>query len=65
MANVERPRPESGLTLLWLSMVGLAVVALFVCAAALLATAEFLYRHLIAAPIAWLLTRLAASTWHG
>jgi small-conductance mechanosensitive channel len=65
MVDVERSKPESGLTLLWLSMVGIAVVALFVCAAALLATAEFLYRHLIAAPIAWLLTRLAASTWHG
>ena len=65
MVDVERSKPESGLTLLWLSMVGIAVVALFVCAAALLATVEFLYRHLIAAPIAWLLTRLAASTWHG
>jgi hypothetical protein len=51
--------------LLWLSMVGIAVVALFVCAAALLATVEFVYRRLIAGPIAWLLTRLAASTWHG
>jgi hypothetical protein len=65
MVDVERPRLESGLTLLWLSMVGIAVVALFVCAAALLATAEFLYRHLIGAPIAWLLARRAASTWHG
>ena len=65
MVDVERSKLESGLTLLWLSMVGIAVVALFVCAAALLATAEVLYRHLIAAPIAWLLTRLAASTWHG
>jgi len=46
-------------------MVGIAVVALFVCAAALLATAEFLYRHLIAPPIAWLLTRLGGLTWHG
>ena len=61
----ERSKLESGLTLLWLSMVGIAVVALFVCAAALLATVEFVYRHLIATPIAWLLTRLAASTWHG
>jgi len=41
----ERSKLESGLTLPWLSMVGIAVVALFVCAAALLATAEFLYRH--------------------
>jgi hypothetical protein len=44
--------------LLWLSMAAIALVALFVCAAALLATVEFVYRHLIAAPIAWLLTRL-------
>jgi hypothetical protein len=54
MVDVERSKLESGLTLLLLSMVGIALVALFVCAAALLATAEFLYRHLIAAPIAWL-----------
>jgi hypothetical protein len=41
MVDVERSKPESGLTLLWLSMVGIAVVTLFVCAAALLATIEF------------------------
>jgi hypothetical protein len=63
MVDVERSKLESGLTLLLLSMVGIALVALFVCAAALLAAAEFLYRHLIAVPVAWLLTRLAASTW--
>ena len=56
MAGVDGPRAESGLTLLWLSMAAIALVALFVCAAAV---------HVIAAPIAWLLTRLAASTWHG
>jgi hypothetical protein len=65
MASVDGPRAESGLTLLWLSMAAIALVALFVCAAAVLATVEFVYRHLIAPPIAWLLTRLAASTWHG
>jgi hypothetical protein len=59
MVDVERSKPESGLTLLWLSMVGIAVVALFVCAAALLATIEFVYHRLIAAPIARLLSRLA------
>jgi len=64
MAGVEGPRAESGLTLLWLSMVGIAVVAVFVCAAALLAAAELVYRHLIAAPIAWLLSRLSGSAWH-
>jgi hypothetical protein len=65
MADAERSKLESGFTLLWLSMVGIAVVALFVCAAALFATVEFLYRHLITVPTAWLLTRLAASTRHG
>ena len=65
MADVERPRPESGLTLLWLSMAAIALVALIVCAAALLATVEFVYRHLIAAPIAWLLARLAGLASHG
>ena len=49
MVDVEPSnKPESGLTLLWLSMVGIAVVALFVCAAALLAIIEFVYHRLIA-----------------
>ena len=56
VADVERPRPESGLTLLRLLMVCMAVVVLLVCAAALLGAVEFVYRYLIAAPIAWLLT---------
>ena len=59
MVDVERSKPECGFTLLWLSMVGIAVVALFVCAAALFATVEFVYCRLFAAPIAWLLSRLA------
>jgi hypothetical protein len=59
VANVERPRPESWLSLLWLLVVGISVVVLLVCAAALLATIEFVYRQLIAAPIAWLLAGLA------
>jgi len=41
VAGVEGPRAESGLTLLWLSVAAIALVALFVCAAALLATVEF------------------------
>jgi len=65
MGDVERFKPESGLTLLWLSTVGIAVVALFVCAAALFATIEFVYRRLIAVPIAWLLSRLALGAWRG
>jgi hypothetical protein len=55
MVDVERSKLDSGATLLWLSMVGIALVALFVSAAALFATIEFVYRHLIAAPTAWLL----------
>jgi len=65
VAGVNGPRAESGLTLLWLSVAAIALVALFVCAAGVLATVEFVYRRLIAAPIAWLLARLAASTRHG
>ena len=65
MVDVEQSRPESGFTLLWLSMVGIAVVALFVCAAALFATIEFVYRRLIAAPAAWLLSRPAFVARHG
>jgi hypothetical protein len=65
MVDVERSKLESGVTLLWLSMVGIAVVALFVCAAALFATIEFVYGRLIAAPVAWLLSRLAGLAWHG
>ncbi len=45
MAGVDGPRAESGLTLLWLSMAAIALVALFVCAAVLLATVAFVYRH--------------------
>ena len=67
VADVERPRPESGLSLLRLLMAGIAVVLLLVCAAALLAAVEFVYRHLIAAPIAWLLARLGRfnAAWRG
>jgi len=65
MVDVERSKLESGVTLLWLSMVGIAVVALFVCAAALFATIEVVYRRLIAAPVAWLVCRVACVAWHG
>ena len=61
----ERSKPESWLTLLWLWMVAIAVVALFVCAAALLATIEFAYRRLIAPPIGWLLSRPVFAARHG
>jgi hypothetical protein len=65
MVDSERSKPESGVTLLWLSMVGIALVALFVCAAALFATIEFVYRRLIVAPVAWLLGRPAFVARHG
>jgi hypothetical protein len=55
----ERSKAENGVPLLWLWMVGTALVALFVCAAAVFATIEFFYCRLIAAPIASLLSRLA------
>jgi hypothetical protein len=65
MVDVEQSRPESGLTLLWVSVVGIALVALFVCAAALFAIIEFVYCRLIAAPAAWLLSRPAFVARHG
>jgi uncharacterized membrane protein YqjE len=63
MAYVERPRPESELSLLRLLMAAIAVL-LLVYGAAILVVIEFVYRHLIAAPIACLLTclgRISAS----
>jgi hypothetical protein len=66
VADVERPRPESELSLLRLLMAGVAVVML-VYAAALLVVIEFVYCHLIAAPTVWLLTRLGRlnAAWRG
>jgi hypothetical protein len=66
VADVERPGLESELSLLRLLMAGVAVVML-VYAAALLVVIEFVYRHLIAAPIMWLLTRLDRlnAAWRG
>jgi hypothetical protein len=55
--DVERPRPELGPSLPRLLMAAIAVV-LIVYVAALLVVFEFVYRHLIAVPIAWLLARL-------
>jgi small-conductance mechanosensitive channel len=57
VAARERPRPESELSLLRLLMAAIAMV-LLIYAAGFLVVIEFVYRHLIAAPIAWLLTRL-------
>ena len=54
MADVERPRPLSGRSFLQLLMAAIGMV-LFVYVAALCVAVEFLYRHLIAAPVASLL----------
>jgi len=71
VADVERPITVSGPSLLRLLMAAIAMV-LLVYVAALLVVIEFAYRHLIAAPIAWLLIRLGSTgspahhgTWHG
>jgi hypothetical protein len=57
MAVVERPRPESAPSLLQLLMAAIGMV-LFVYVAALCVAVEFLYRHLIEAPVARLLAYL-------
>jgi hypothetical protein len=57
VAHVEWPKPESELSLLRLLMASMAMLSL-VYATALLVVFEFVYRHLIAAPIAWLLSRI-------
>lgn len=62
MAAVERPRPESELSLPRLLMAVIAIL-LLVYGLALLVVIEFVYRHLIAAPTAWLLSRLAGLAW--
>jgi hypothetical protein len=59
VADVERPKLASGPSLLRLLMAGVALL-LLIYAAALLVVIEFVYRGLIAAPIAWLLTRLGS-----
>ena len=50
--------------MLRLLMAGIAML-LLVYVLALLVVIEFVYRHLVAAPIAWLLTRLAGFGPHG
>jgi hypothetical protein len=62
MAGVETRRPEMELSLLRLLLAAFALV-LLVYGCALLVVIEFIYRHLIAAPTAWLLTRLAGLAW--
>ena len=54
MAGFETRRPDSELSLLQLLMTGIAML-LLVYGMALLVVLEFTYRHLIAAPTAWLL----------
>ena len=62
MAGFETRRPDSELSLLQLLMTGIAML-LLVYGLALLVVIEFIYRHLIAAPTAWLLRRLAGLAW--
>jgi len=66
VAHVEWPKPESELSLLRVLMAAIAVL-LIVYAAALFVVIEFVYRLLIAAPIAWLLTRIGrlSAAWRG
>jgi hypothetical protein len=57
VADVERPITVGGPSLLRLLMAAIAVV-LLVYVAALCVAIEFLYRHLLAVPVASLLTHL-------
>jgi hypothetical protein len=62
MADVGWQRPEGELSLLQLLITSIAML-LLVYGMALLVVIEFIYRHLIAAPTAWLLSRLGAFAW--
>ena len=62
MAGVERPRPESEPSLPRL-LIAAIVLVLLVYGFALLVVIEFIYRHLIAAPAAWLLSHLGGLAW--
>jgi hypothetical protein len=57
MANIARSKPESWADVLWLMMASFAMV-LLIYVAACSAIIEFAYRHLVAAPIEWLMARL-------
>ena len=57
MAYFARSRPESWTDLLRLMMAGIAMV-LLVYVAACCVIIEFAYRHLVAAPLEWLMARL-------
>ena len=62
MAGVEGLRADSGTSLLRLLMAGISML-LLIYGLAFLVVIEFVYRHLIAAPGAWLFTRLAGLAW--
>jgi hypothetical protein len=57
MANVARSRPESWTDVLRLMMAGIAML-LLIYAAAYFVVIEFAYRHLVVAPMQWLMVRL-------
>jgi len=61
--DVERLRPFSGPSLPQLLMAAIGMV-LFVYVATLCVAVEFLYRHMIAAPVASLLTHLGRLECH-
>ena len=56
MANFARSKPESLADVLWLMMASFAMV-LLIYVAACSVIFEFAYRHLVAAPIEWLMAR--------
>jgi hypothetical protein len=59
MGNFARSNPESCADAIGLMMAGFAMV-LLIYVAACSVIIEFAYRHLVAAPIEWLVARLAS-----
>ena len=64
MANFVKSKPESWADVLWLMMASFAM-AWLIYVAACSVIVEFAYRHLVAAPIEWLMARLAHGLWEG
>jgi len=62
VANIARSKPESWADVLWLMMASFAMV-LLIYVAACSAIIEFAYRHLVAAPIEWLMAWLVHGLW--
>jgi hypothetical protein len=62
MANFTRSNLENWASAIGLIMAGFAMV-LLIYAAACSVIIQFAYRHVIAAPTAWLLSRLGGLAW--